>query len=74
MFLVLFVTFLSGVLGQVWYLIVSIPDLCLPYFVVLSLHLHVERYTDEQIDCNCRTCSGPDILISVGPGIQLIKV
>ena len=28
-----FVTFLFGVLGQVWYLIVSIPDLCLlPYF------------------------------------------
>ena len=23
-----FVTFLFGVLGQVWYLIVSIPDLC----------------------------------------------
>ena len=28
-----FVTFLFGFLGQVWYLIVSIPDLCLlPYF------------------------------------------
>ena len=28
-----FVTFLSGILGQVWYLIVSIPDLCtLTYF------------------------------------------
>ena len=28
-----FVTFTCGVLGQVWYLIVSIPDLCrLPYF------------------------------------------
>ena len=28
-----FVTFPSGVLGQVWYLIVSIPGLCLlPYF------------------------------------------
>ena len=24
-----FVTFLCGVLGQVWYLIVSLPDLCL---------------------------------------------
>ena len=23
-----FVTFLCGILGQVWYLIVSIPDLC----------------------------------------------
>ena len=30
-----FVTFLYGVLGQVWYLVVSIPDLCLlPYFVL----------------------------------------
>ena len=29
-----FVTFQCGVLGQVWYLIVSIPDLCiLPYFL-----------------------------------------
>ena len=28
-----FVTFRYGVLGQVWYLIVSIPDICyLPYF------------------------------------------
>ena len=28
-----FVTFLIGILGQVWYLIVSIPDLCtLTYF------------------------------------------
>ena len=28
-----FVTFLCGILGQVWYLIVSIPDLCpLSYF------------------------------------------
>ena len=30
-----FVTFLCYGLGQVWYLIISIPDLCLlPYFVV----------------------------------------
>ena len=30
-----FVTFPCRVMGQVWYLIVSIPDLCLfPYFVV----------------------------------------
>ena len=30
-----FVTFPCGVLGQVWYLIVSIPDRCLlPYFDV----------------------------------------
>ena len=28
MFNCAFVTFLYGILGQVWYLIVSIPDLC----------------------------------------------
>ena len=33
MFSCAFVTFPCGVLGQVWYFIVSIPDLCLlPYF------------------------------------------
>ena len=29
MFSCVFITFPCGVLGQVWYLIVSIPDLCL---------------------------------------------
>ena len=38
-----FVTFSCGILGQVWYLVVSIPDLCrLSYFVtffeISSLH------------------------------------
>ena len=33
MFSCVFITYPYGVLGQVWYLIVSIPDLCLhPYF------------------------------------------
>ena len=33
MFSYLFITFPYGVLCQVWYLVVSIPDLCfLPYF------------------------------------------
>ena len=33
MFYCIFVTFPCGILGQVWYLIVSIPDLChLSYF------------------------------------------
>ena len=32
-----FITFPIGILGQVWYLIVSIPDLCtLTYFVYTS--------------------------------------
>ena len=34
-----FVTFLYGVLGQVWYLIVLIPELCLP----LNFHYKVKR-------------------------------
>ena len=35
---VFFVTFPCGILGQVWYLIVSIPDPCpLSYFNVLQL-------------------------------------
>ena len=38
----LFVTFQYGVLGQVWFLIVSIPDLCLPlYFNVLEKFSYV---------------------------------
>ena len=33
----IFVTFSCGILGEVWYLIVSFPDLChLFYFVVAS--------------------------------------
>ena len=33
MFNCVFITFPSGILGQVWYLIVSIPDICrLSYF------------------------------------------
>ena len=33
MFIVFFVTFQCGILGQVWYLIVAFPDLCrLSYF------------------------------------------
>ena len=36
-----FVTFPCGTLGHVWYLIVSIPDLCrLSYFVKLAWRLH----------------------------------
>ena len=31
---VIFVTFMYGVLGQVWYLTVSIPDLCLLTYLV----------------------------------------
>ena len=38
MFDCVFAYFINGVLGQVWYLIVSIPDLCLlPYFYKTAL-------------------------------------
>ena len=37
-----FVTFPCGFLGQVWYLIVSIPELCLlPYFYLIRSWVHV---------------------------------
>ena len=36
------VTFPFGILGQVWYLIVSIPDLCpLSYFHTVHIVLHI---------------------------------
>ena len=43
MFSCVFVNFPCGVLGQVWYLIVLIPDLCLlPYFYEqLKFHAHL---------------------------------
>ena len=40
MFNCVFVTFPCGILGQVWYLIVSIPNLChISYYVFLCLLL-----------------------------------
>ena len=36
------VTFPFGIMGQVWYLIVSIPDLCpLSYFHTVPIVLHI---------------------------------
>ena len=38
-----------GILGQVWYLIVSIPDLCtLTYFVALCHFQLYNHYTEEE--------------------------
>ena len=34
----MFATFPSGILGQVWYLIVSLPDLCCLSYFHLSTH------------------------------------
>ena len=40
MFNCVFVTFPCGILGQAWYLIVSIPDLChLSYFTLIPMWL-----------------------------------
>ena len=45
-----FVTFSYGVLGQVWYLIVSIPDLChLPYSLIFAFFLTYIEKTKKNI-------------------------
>ena len=49
MFSCVFVTFPYGVLSQVWYLIVLIPDLCfLPYFL-RPIHVYGRFY--DQTEC-----------------------
>ena len=61
MFPCVFVTFLYGILGQAWYLIVSIPDLCLPFYCIKktqssqALYLFGQRFTlqvgdDDQLN------------------------
>ena len=48
-----FVTFPCGILGQVWYLIVTIPDLCkLSFFNYLSLHLYFQSSINVQYSPN----------------------
>ena len=50
MFHCLFVTFPCGVPGQVWYLIVSVPDLCfLPYFVNAVFSVFLLEYYRKRI-------------------------
>ena len=57
MFSCVFVTFPCGVLGRVWYLIVSIPDLCLlTYFNIHHIdpgHMHKShiRMMDNRVSC-----------------------
>ena len=47
------VTFRCGLLGQVWYLIVSIPDFCLlPYFAIPSHTIWAFRHSSN-IQCTC---------------------
>ena len=49
-----FVTFPYGVLGQVWYLIVSIPDLCLfSYYEKTSVHKYSEHFSLSVLKLKC---------------------
>ena len=48
MFNRLFVAFPCGILGQVWYLIVSIPDLC--PFLTLSFSILISRFMKHFLD------------------------
>ena len=43
-FFLCFVTFQYGVLGQVWYLIVSIPDLCLLSYFHRNLGFYILKH------------------------------
>ena len=44
-YFILFFYFLCGILGQVWYLIASFPDLCpLSYFLTHTLHHHIKQF------------------------------
>ena len=50
MFYCVFVTFLCGILGKMWYLIVSIPDICyLSYFPNLQSNSTVNIQTGKCI-------------------------
>ena len=57
MFSCLFDIFLYGVLGQVWYLIVWIPDLCLLPFFGYSV-LSLENCTGDSV-MRCKAVSSP---------------
>ena len=50
-----FVTFPDGVLGQVWYLIVSIPDLCLLSYFCNEPHSAVSNMSDYRCVSDCRS-------------------
>ena len=51
-FACVFVTFPFGVLGLVWYLIVSIPDLCLLTFCNQTASLYKMFYTSAHMKLN----------------------
>ena len=53
MFIVFFGTFLCGILGQVWYLIVSFPDLCrLSYFDTYYSYGGVDMFNGRLLQHN----------------------
>ena len=60
MFSLVFVTFPYGILGQVWYLIVSIPDLCrLPYVaaqMIFQTPKQKNLYINSIYVVNCAFC------------------
>ena len=45
-----FVYFPTGILSQVWYLIVSIPDLCPLSYFALASHLYCSAHCVEVVD------------------------
>ena len=49
-----FVTFPYGVSGQVWYLIVSIPDLCLPLYFYFIGYLHFLKTLKKWLNLNIK--------------------
>ena len=77
MFFLCFVTLPYDVLGQVWYLIVSIPDFCLlPYFVINFVYSYCKRYGNKKrfyslsakptYTC-CKTCPNKRIQDQTSP-------
>ena len=53
----IFVTFPCGILGQVWYLIVSIPDLCgLFYFKCAAYTSQIKKITTKDLAKDTLEC------------------
>ena len=53
MFYCIFVTFLCDILGQVWYLIVSFPDLCHHSYFYCAVHNVVFSFASWLLYLNC---------------------
>ena len=61
-----FVTFNFGILGQVWYLIVSIPDLCTLTYFYKVWEINMEVYPHLELDdITLISCLGYDSYIYV---------